>query len=1051
MPQSPLEQFEERIKKQEQLTAADVNKAFEEEEKSYNRTCDALGMKADDPARKSHLADLAAKKERMLGEKDLAAAYKEGRLADIFTSARRERAGVISEFERRHQDNYVRAKQFWRDKTAPSDAGIPDYEGYSATGSGLEDENANNKTRWALSGYLTALEMTDPVEASKMMGKAKEIYEKSDTGILNVDKIFVYENLQKDLALDKYMKELGRFDLASEPTGLVCGYLKISENSYLAGNDQYRMYLFGKLDDFKSKGRLNYTPVKDEKAYMTDYNKGDYQMHAMMEILTPKEWAEKNKDEKEKTPKLREAFDALKENAAKISTALRFEFSDARVKVLLSKKSEDIGTADEAEMAYVSKTIVEESGAKFAEIYKEKIKPGLDRLRPGIDEIKVKNAVSRKISDKEVEDVSKRVEELDAAVQTLDNISKPKDVATTATAAVIVANLAEEIVKLQKRLDEMTAVLGPGAGGGTETTGGGGAVPGGTSGTGGTGGETPGGTGGAGGGQDKRKDGKDRYLNEWGNATEVAGRFRVKNLMISPNVADGAVCRDDNGNIIGRIPAAKEVTLIDPAMKGRKIGEVVFVKVVYADKQVWVDQGQLELAEPAALGTPEQLEKQDFLGKKNLAEIPYRGNYWYQLGDSKPDLLAPGSQIRSSGNPEVDSIFLKNYVASRLSPDDQARLNALYQKGREASQFHFDHIPTMLELRTAYNAQFVKVWEYMARYGAAPGAGAEGAETDPSLQFLGKVHSEHREALLRMARDGEKPEGAMFDIWFNNKAVPCRLTKMGPGNYVINWNSGSWAYRSLQDAMRAVNDGHLIAGMTTSALLNPSYYKAYESWCGKLKEKRLGGTSVPGEIQFELDWLGTRRAKGNPVVTCMPCAYGGIAYRIFRDEAGLRGEKWRDGFAANFEEFMRQLGHIRRWAQEEDFEKGPLAYAKEYNFSILSDPRNYYANEALIGRPLYFGMTSYDRKAEGKRGDDSEAATASYGKEMVQLGLDWGGSGPADRKGNGWVNLWVNESGTLSYTVACAARGINTAEKRVLSMAEIFRDLAELRKMNRVA
>jgi len=69
-------------------------------------------------------------------------------------------------------------------------------------------------------------------------------------------------------------------------------------------------------------------------------------------------------------------------------------------------------------------------------------------------------------------------------------------------------------------------------------------------------------------------------------------------------------------------------------------------------------------------------------------------------------------------------------------------------------------------------------------------------------------------------------------------------------------------------------------------------------------------------VQFELDWLGTRRAKGNPVVVATPLSYGSISYRIFRDDVGLHGENGGTVFAANFGDLMKQLGHIRRWRRK---------------------------------------------------------------------------------------------------------------------------------------
>jgi len=40
------------------------------------------------------------------------------------------------------------------------------------------------------------------------------------------------------------------------------------------------------------------------------------------------------------------------------------------------------------------------------------------------------------------------------------------------------------------------------------------------------------------------------------------------------------------------------VTLTELPAHGRKVEELVFVQVSFGDKQVWIDEGMLQLAEP---------------------------------------------------------------------------------------------------------------------------------------------------------------------------------------------------------------------------------------------------------------------------------------------------------------------------------------------------------------------------------------------------------------------------------------------------------------------
>jgi hypothetical protein len=1055
-----IEQLEKDIVEKPQKDSEETVKKWYEGLREKIRT-----GKHDDAERKRLNDELDAVRERILevarSEKDT----REKKLADmresvkaIHEEARKGYESLLTE----KQKNFAAARKNAHDKTAPGDGFIPDYEGWSMTGEGLTDENANNKTRWTLSGYLTALQMEDKSTAEQQAARAKELYDKSDEGFWNAGKAFEYKHLQEDMGLQKYMQPLeshakaGGYELAGESMGFLCGLMRIAELKYPADAESYNKYIFGMLDQLKDK--LKYEPA-GEKDYLADFNRAVKQMPALLEIKTPAEWAEKETADKSKLEDLRKDFEKLKKDALTISEGLKFNYGDAKVRTLLALEASEIKVDDEKAIKSAKEAIHTEAFLKIEQAYKG-VYPSIGELETRIGEIEKKNAASKMLAENEVTDVKTR---LASAKESYDSIEldKKDPIDVLAQISGIIVNVRNENETLTRKMDEMAEALKKAPAG---ATGGGGKE--------GTGGETPG------------TSGPDAYLDNWENGEAVTGRFKTQNVRISPSITS-TVGRNDKGQIYApNMPGGMVLKLMEVPSRGRKVNGVVFVRVVagivpdermdYMRREnlgVWVDEGLLEAVGGEAENTektPESAEINEFLTAKNLKAVPHGGSVWYQLGDFKSVPLAPGSQVSSSGNHEVDSLFLQNYVFRKMSAEEAAKVNRLFQEARFASQFSaVGGVKSLSQLKGMYDNYFTKVWEYAGKNGKVPGSLGEigiaggkapasrdvgrnyGAEVPAELAEFAKerpVNAEVREALVRMARDGEKPEGATFDIRFNKKILPCRLTKMGANNYVINWEGGSQAYRSLKEAMIAVNDGQLVYGLTLSALRNPSYYKAYESWSGKLKEKRLGGTGKSGEVQFELDWLGTRRAKGNPVVVATPYKYGVIGYRIFRSEAGLHGESWREGFAANVEDLMRQLGHIRRWAQEEDYDKGPFAYAKEYNFSILSDPRHYYAAEAMIGRPISIGLTSYDRKAEGKRGDDSEAATASYGKEMVQLGLDWGGSGPADKRNNGWVNLWVNDAGTLSYTVACAGRGIRTEEKRVTTMAEIFRDLAELRK-----
>ena len=296
------------------------------------------------------------------------------------------------------------------------------------------------------------------------------------------------------------------------------------------------------------------------------------------------------------------------------------------------------------------------------------------------------------------------------------------------------------------------------------------------------------------------------------------------------------------------------------------------------------------------------------------------------------------------------------------------------------------------------------------------------------LAFLGKVNSEYRDALERMLRDHEKPGGALFDVNFNKKVLPCRLSKTAQG-YVINWQGGSLAYPGLREAMTGVNSGILVMQITYGALLSKDYYKPYEKSVDSFKED-VRATGRPGEVYFELDWSGAGRGTGNAQVWATAYPYGGINYHIHRDHVALDGGNDRDGFAANFDDFMKQVGHVKKWSEnyEDDRDDKKLTQnvmTHEWLLAQINDPRNFYSMETAIGRPVWFGM---------------------LGNGVVQMYLDWGGGASTDFMKNPMLNVWI-ENGKIRYILNYKGKTGYTENGSVRTLDELTQKVAQAKSM----
>ncbi len=186
--------------------------------------------------------------------------------------------------------------------------------------------------------------------------------------------------------------------------------------------------------------------------------------------------------------------------------------------------------------------------------------------------------------------------------------------------------------------------------------------------------------------------------------------------------------------------------------------------------------------------------------------------------------------------------------------------------------------------------------------------------------------------------------------------------------------------------------------------------------------------SNQGEVYFELDWKGGGAGEGNAQIWVTPMTYGGIQYHIRREHAAIDGSSDRYGFAHNFDDFMKQTAHIKDWSENyedrRDDKKLTATVKSEENFRAqINDPRNFYAFEQQIGRPVSFDI-----------GDNG----------VVQMYLDWGGGPARDINNNAMLNVWV-ENGKLMYTLNAKGKGMVKGRQVANSMQEMIQNVTQYR------
>jgi hypothetical protein len=1020
---NPIEVLEAQIQTDpEKVTAETVIDAYNKEKKRIESGSYL-------PERKAKLLKhLEEDQQLLLGELKILKESKDVGKSMALKRSRQMRMMLLLESmpDNPRHDSFEAARKWALQKSDPENASnkIQDYEG-----NGLRD--SFGRTRFLFAGYLAAMKRYDDANKSShadlLNGLAEKAYDASSVDhsvdesdlMVKLDsfsmKPYIDLLAQNGVPMEQDFGDSGEKKLSSEMTGFFVGYLKLTDLHFKdAGQaEKYRQYLYGEIKTILQSGMTDYDfkvdtnfqkktgVIFDEEDFdarlRSRIEKGKFQQRLFERIQTPDEWESGLVKVEQMSVAAKEHHKKFVTDALSASKAMDFQYQNPMIQQVLALDNNAINLGHEPLIAGAEVIATQEAAAKFPGLLK-KTSDRITTVGARVQQLKEKNASSGQFDAKEFTDMQLR---LTAAQKQLDGLTVDANtkLSTFAQHVSVVNVVNDEIDNTNARLSDIEKGVG------ATVTGGG--APG-----------TPG---------EKVPAGTDIYQKEWGKAQPVDGRFKNNKLVVSPNISEAAY-RDDNGAVLANMKGGTEVTLVDVNAKGKQINDTIFVKVKFQDKEVWVDQAQLELAVAPALGgkdtSPEAKEFEQFLVSLNLREYTETGtgNIIYGLGEVTDKPLnqdSPG--VKSTGNYDVDRTLMQKYVGKKLTSADAERLNTLLQQGVAASGLVFAKKPSLLELKNAYYSKFVPTWEYIGKYekippkdGLAPASApapsaAEKMLSGVDLGFLGTIYPEYSDALLAMLVHGNDPDGAQFDLHFNNSTLPCRLISNGK-EFEFRYPGGAMKYPTLAAAASALNKGFIHQRMMELTVGNESAYKDYIKQTGGVDDLDPVDKE-PHKFYLEFDWNNP-----DPDIDIEVLPHGRILYSIKRENVGIYGEEVRKGAAEDFDSFMRQMIHLKKWAEGPKHTAVETAdTSKEITWQAIS---SYYSfrsaeMEKKIGRVIQMNIVH---------------------NETVQVYLDWGGGNNPKKPENIMVNMWVADDGTINYIV----NGHGSAEK---GLARNFADL----------
>lgn len=1080
MAENLLEQLDQRIQRQEKVTALDVADA-------YSQTVDNR--------RKEYVGKGGKFENFELEEK----AFLEG--AKELRNKQLERIGVQgAEYEKKQQATIDAAKEkergvkfdaslkYSRDVSLKS-GGIDDYDG-------MGDSNDWGFGRMTFSGYMASLQSMDPRAAQREYDKAFAAFKQAGKDSTWGDECLLDDDIKKIIGHEN-LNSLEGFDLAHESKAFLAGYLRYSETYFKDANvtKAYKDYVIGKLTELKNQGKVTVTPEalsQKINSVPTDYNrtldvkkedfKGRLQIEKFVSILNPQEWQQYWRET------LQKVYDPFKKSCDGILAANPdFHFQDPGVNAMLAKSLDDLSYLDQAKLGEASeKARVEVSAYMMKK--KEVFAQDVEANKKSAASLKERNKVLR-ASPVTEEDwkaldgaIQQQSTDLDAATPTgntsLSDLSGlwAKMVMARDGNGLIKAKLDDVEKKIKdtedkepfvlKFLDEKNLAEKYDSGSkqwsyalgdpgfelrGTKMV---------------TSFKNP----------DVQKLFESKvtpFINSLLDKKQFTAdeKKQVDAIMAKADKSDKVKTQAAVAEATGYILARTEAKLSsDDLLNFQKIEQIMNqamrdstfsfdhrptleeLKNTYTQKFIpaWEKAGkdfdaQVKPA-PAPSGggkggaggskeQPTSVVGGGFLGGGGGKEkIPSSADPYLDRWAQGGPVPLPEGFLGYSGGLMVsrDIVDLKfrdpttHRIALTVPGGTGASMNEISFSDPNAYAWRVDN-RTYAKV-TYQGKEYYAAMEYLLKNDIAP-KGGKGGSPPPSqeqppkgsktpetvkegdLAFLGTVNVEYRAALEKIWKDRNNPDGSNFVLGFNKNNLQCHLTKE-QNQWKIYWNTvkdnrRSLSFNTLEEAMKGINNGTLSQYLTYETMRDENAYKPYQESVDKVDElKDVSGDKVGKYSVFlELDWHGGGATEsGDPSITAKALPHGRISWSMDLDNCGPGGQNSRIGTAENFDDFMKQLAHIKVWDESYDSKKMTESKAsREYLYAKISDPTTFRSREREIGHIVHYGI-------------DKDTNVLMY--------LDWGGGASQDVTKNPRLNVWVNDNGKLGYTLNFRGKGL---------------------------
>ncbi len=998
-----------RIDAQEDVKPADVQKAYKEEIASVKERYKKLGKDENSPEVKRHILWLEQTRERLLKKlkeetddvKRKTSGFRKRLLREINHSlAMRDRLKTAVEEEKKRSERIEAAiaKAEGMSDPAASGARIDDYEGWDwPWAGGLEDENVNNKTRNTLSGWLAAFQLHGASHASEQFQQAVNAFEKS-WGWTDWDASLDYDDMIKEMKMNDQLGFVQRFNLAPEAQGYLAGHLAVAKAHLNEGQSvAYRDYLLAKVDSLKNE--LEKKPGGSEP-FRLEYDKGRHQLKVLAALMTPKEWVSKQ-------AKVGQEFEDLKKTAEELETGLakegfEFRFSDAWLRTFLGKSKEDITMADVEDIDKANRMIREEVHKKLEKLHKELEETYAD-LEKKAKKLIERNEEVEHFSDEDIAVLKKRLEYAKENIDkiSVDSADRIEEMVTALKQVKTSVGYMEKSVL--GKLQEMTKELDDAEEEKEEKE-----------------------------EEEEKSKKRDRKVVKRGGAAAAGG-------------GGGGGSRGSRGSGTGKKKAS------DAEKRERReamtsLAEFVNEKnlsaeLVGTDYHYSLDVPRYEFTESqpiiAHFGNA---DVERTMGKKFNAYLKGRGKVLFTK--------AVREEIkRLSKKPDFNFGMVADYIEKNVkapaAKKEKYRLGKivdLFSRALEDSTMKFDTRPSRAGLEQAYKDTFVPAWERAGRdFDALMGlkgskfeAKKEAGINTTNSKLLGAaievrsilgedVYLDYAEGLRQLAYHGDDPEGVQFTLPYQPTGViRCHFMKQGSG-YRMVYPGGSFRYGSIKEAMRHINNGLLHRRYMDRVLKNEKNYEKYEDQIGTPDENEPGDD--PRERMLELDWT-------NPDAQIAVTAFkhGRIGYQVVRENIGPHGEDTRDMFANSFQDFMKQLRHLRKWAEGPKHPSRPTLRArKEVMFNALTNPYTFKKEsvQGKMGRIAHFQMMN---------------------NETVRMKLDWGGGNNRYSKLNATLNARITSGGDLLFDLSDPKGGFLAKSEKAETINAMIQRVAALKR-----